>query len=1428
MKVSSSVIVESDQFFSEFGAKIQAFRKAKKLTQAEVSQLCGVGTRFLSELENGKSTVEMGKVLQVIHALDLEFNLSDSPKRKQQQREKQQSEVLKRLSQHPDIKSGNTQQGIPLITEALAEVLATEHNGVWFFNQEKDLLIAQDEYNLSKNKHDLEDNYRKQDYPDFFDELLRSRVLVEQGDTNIQLDKHEFAEEIRRYGITSTLDSPITLDGEIIGLVSSEHCKVSHTWSSDEITFHSHVAGIITELLRNERYRQLTEDFELQKQRDKQQQSLIMQLVNQASFRQGYYAEALQHLMAAVADYFNVDTVSYWVKEQGDNNFSLYSHYAIKEQRYIAVDQVDVNSVLALRHASELITRHSGSGSENPKHVCQSIFKNSKDNTICSVLETGVYVAGDIVAVIALAKQDSAYCWHPYEESFITEISNQLSQLIINVKLKENERRANEKLIYASNLQRVVSDLSIDSRIVDASKFDEAVRYINEVVATALSLEGCGVWLIGDKSEILHNVDYYQRSENRHYIDDSYSREQYPCFFEAIEKEKTVAADDARNDKRTFEFLEKEQLVYGISSSMDSAIRLQGKTAGILNVEHYGEIRHWTVDEIAFHGAVADIIGFMLVNRDYRQRELEERQRLEQEAKRISRLQMQNTIITDIAVSKTLADGDVSEVIKAVCEKAVSVLQCQRSEIWWLAENDDDVINIAQGYDVERQYYDTDRSYCLKDSQGYYDLLTSGRQIVFDNSDRHAKDKKYFSEILEDKSVLAGIDVAIRVRGETVGLLSVEHCKTDRIWQEDEIAFVFSLSDQITQALMNKESIEEDAKIQQSRERLSKNQEVIVKLATHEDVINGNLQNVADLITRQAAIQLNIYNTGIWMFDYEAKRAWLLSSYVLEGDYYEEDLQQFSHGADFNDEFYTELRRRRTVAIEDTLNDPLAKSFSELFYIPENISSSLESAIRVQGKMVGAINLDHRGDTRQWTNEEIAMCGGLADVMAHAIMNNERKNSQQRYKELAEKREEMDAIINGSRFVVVEWGEGDNSPIDFVSDNICQFGYLPEDFYEDKNLYRKIINPEDYQYNLDIINSVEELRGDDEYTIEYRIITKTGEWRWIEERTKIYRDTQGEVSHYHGVLCDITERKESAHKLLMLSNAVEHSASGVFIVDNKMLVEYVNPTLTNMTGYAEQELLGTEIYKIKVTDRTLANLSLMFEAVEQQQSWHGELEICSKSGDKVWGLISMSPIRDDMGKLTHYVAVCEDITEHKNHQSQMEQLAYYDTLTGLENRRLFKDNLTHLLVSSIENNNSFALLFLDLDRFKMINDTLGHDAGDQLLVNVSERLLSCIGADDSVARLGGDEFTIILGNTQAKEEGSVAAVATRIIEQLSKPMVLSGEEVAVTVSIGITQYPGGGKDVSELMKNADIAMYKAKSLGRNTFQFYNPDLKPQA
>lgn len=310
------------------------------------------------------------------------------------------------------------------------------------------------------------------------------------------------------------------------------------------------------------------------------------------------------------------------------------------------------------------------------------------------------------------------------------------------------------------------------------------------------------------------------------------------------------------------------------------------------------------------------------------------------------------------------------------------------------------------------------------------------------------------------------------------------------------------------------------------------------------------------------------------------------------------------------------------------------------------------------------------------------------------------------------------------------------------------------------------------------------------------------------------------------MLSSPNQRRVNAHlnaqSMRILSSAVEQSHSGVVIADCSGVIEYVNPRYTQITGYSSAEAVGRIAELMNNEQLTDANNLTLQEAMQLGASWETFMVSVRKNGDRFWQQVTASPILDELGALSHIVLNIEDISERVETQAQMEKLAFYDPLTGLDNRRLFRDRLEQGLKRVRRNRKSMALLFLDLDQFKRINDTLGHDAGDELLCAVAQRLRSCVREEDIVSRLGGDEFTILLSDIGHAEAASV--VARKILLSLQTPITLGEQEITISCSIGITVAPEDSMNASVLMRNADLAMYRAKDQGRNNFQYFTDDM----
>ncbi len=299
---------------------------------------------------------------------------------------------------------------------------------------------------------------------------------------------------------------------------------------------------------------------------------------------------------------------------------------------------------------------------------------------------------------------------------------------------------------------------------------------------------------------------------------------------------------------------------------------------------------------------------------------------------------------------------------------------------------------------------------------------------------------------------------------------------------------------------------------------------------------------------------------------------------------------------------------------------------------------------------------------------------------------------------------------------------------------------------------------------------------------------------------------------------DITERKRLEEKLLLASRVLENSSEGVVVTDAEGVIEMVNPAFTAITGYTAQEAIGKTPRILKSEHHDTAFYEQMWEKLRTDGQWAGEIWNRRKSGEAYPEWLSISAIHGSQGKIAHFISIFHDITAMKKAQAEIHFQAYHDGLTGLPNRNLFLDRLQVALNHAARHTRNLAVLFLDLDHFKKINDTLGHAAGDELLHEVARRLCEAVREEDTVSRLGGDEFTIIL--TSAETSAAVAVVARRILQTISRPFRLRGQDVFVGTSIGISLYPQDGTEAETLIKNADNAMYRAKQQGRNGFQFF--------
>ncbi len=345
----------------------------------------------------------------------------------------------------------------------------------------------------------------------------------------------------------------------------------------------------------------------------------------------------------------------------------------------------------------------------------------------------------------------------------------------------------------------------------------------------------------------------------------------------------------------------------------------------------------------------------------------------------------------------------------------------------------------------------------------------------------------------------------------------------------------------------------------------------------------------------------------------------------------------------------------------------------------------------------------------------------------------------------------------------------------------------------------------------------------DLYEDQVRVRHADGHWVWLLVRGRYIVSVEGERSgRFVGTVMDFSEQVEATERLRLTTRAFEQSTDGFLITDPEQRIIMVNQGFSRITGYSEAEVLGKKPSILSSGRHNRAFYESMWHQIDNEGQWQGEVWNRRKDGTLYPEWLTVTRLLNEQGEVSHYLAVINDITQRKQDEKRIYRLAYYDPLTELPNRPLLEQRATFAFKLAARHERQVALLYIDLDNFKNVNDSLGHETGDTLLVAIAKRLQGSLRDVDTLARLGGDEFMLLLPEVDA----NVASLkAEDILHLLADPIETQGHELVVTASIGIAMYPDDASDLAGLHTKADIAMYRAKSLGRNTFSFFTPALQ---
>nr|WP_232429583.1 bifunctional diguanylate cyclase/phosphodiesterase [Noviherbaspirillum autotrophicum] len=407
-----------------------------------------------------------------------------------------------------------------------------------------------------------------------------------------------------------------------------------------------------------------------------------------------------------------------------------------------------------------------------------------------------------------------------------------------------------------------------------------------------------------------------------------------------------------------------------------------------------------------------------------------------------------------------------------------------------------------------------------------------------------------------------------------------------------------------------------------------------------------------------------------------------------------------------------------------------------------------------------------------------------------------------------------------------------NWTMQFISDGcLALTGYEPEDFIANAAVsYEDLIHPDHRQHVRQVVHAA--LQRHERINLEYQIVRRDGTVRWVWERATGIKDMHGVYIALEGFIQDITQRKQAEQALheaeQRYRSIVENAVEGIFQSTPDKGYLAVNPALARIYGYDSPQQMIDHLRDIDSQlyvdpQRRAEFLRCM---AEHDGVINFESQVYQRNGNVIWISENARNVRGPDHAVQFFEGSVIDITERKIYEAQIRHQATHDALTGLPNRNLLHDRLQQAMANAQRNNHIAAVAFIDLDQFKFINDSLGHQVGDELLKVVGQRLRSCMRAADTVARQGGDEFVIVLDNHRSCE--TVTDIVRRMIALVAEPWLAKGLELQVTCSVGVSVFPNDGRDVETLLRNADSAMYKAKELGRNTFQYFSAEMNLHA
>lgn len=600
---------------------------------------------------------------------------------------------------------------------------------------------------------------------------------------------------------------------------------------------------------------------------------------------------------------------------------------------------------------------------------------------------------------------------------------------------------------------------------------------------------------------------------------------------------------------------------------------------------------------------------------------------------------------------------------------------------------------------------------------------------------------------------------------------------------------------------------------------LRRHRDVLADLTRSGDVHGGRLEEALRTITAAAARGLDVDRVGVWLFDdgRSALRCAELHARREEGD----DAGATLHREDLPS-FFEAVEGDARLAVEDVGGDARTEGLGEAYAAERDVRAMLVAPILVGARLAGVVSHEVEGRPRAWTLAEENLAASVADHVGLALQARDRRRAEQalresraNYRDLVESLPMGIVVHRERRVLYANPGAADivglERPGDLVGRSIL--GFVHETSRDEAESE---------------IRRVEEERRHSERS-EYRAMRADGEV--IEVEAWAIPVTYEDAPAVQTLVRDITARKRAEEALRAserrFRTIFEDSRDAIYITSEDGRILDVNRAACGLFGAERGELVGLDVEKLYVDSADRERFRRAIARTGSVKDW--EVALRTLDGDEMDCLLTSSVRRGADGELLGYQGIIRDVTEQKRFEEQLQHRALHDWLTDLPNRALFRDRLQHAVSRAGRDGETLAVMFLDIDRFKVINDGLGHHAGDRVLIQLGQRIRSCLREEDTVARMGGDEFAVLLEGLEAPAHARDAA--GRVAETLSEPFFVAGEEVHVSASIGIALHgpdpargPSGSPEAEHLLRRADAAMYQVKAVGGTGVHVFDPDV----